>query len=407
MQNSPIRNTVIAAALLCVFVNTSAARAQNVAKPFRVGAVLPKTGAYSQYGDFTEQGLRAGLKEINDKGGILGRKVELVVRDDASNPGRSLLAAKELLTEQNVDFLYPEIISGLVLATLPYTSENKVFTVSNGASPLIGEAKKFPYSFQLADLATKRLPSMAAAMKKLGGTKVGILVSTNPPQVALGDALNADLAAKYGTQVAGYKQFTVDTKDLSPQLQSLRDAGADIIAFDSAARDNIRVVMAGMQTLGWKAKVVTEPAALYGDLREQVPEAVAGQFYAVNYRIGTRYGTPSSDLKAFIDDMKQIGPISENLAISAIARDSVFLVKWAFEMAQKEKGNTTSDLIKAVLESIGKRQLPTGYSLALGNPGYNAGDHTTANADYSQFWGLIHVSPLVDGTYEGEPLTVH
>ena len=405
MQHSPITNAVVAAATLCIFLNTPSARAEDAAKPFQFGAVLPKTGAYSQYGDFTEQGLRAGVNEINDKGGILGRKVELVVRDDASNPGRSLLAAKELFTEHNVDFLYPEIISGLALATLPYTSENKIFTVSNGSSPLIGEAKKFPYSFQLADLATKRLPSMAAAMKKLGGTKVGILVSTNPPQVALGDALNAELATKYGMQIAGYKQFTVDTKDLSPQLQSLRDAGADIIAFDSAARDNIRVVMAAMQTLGWKAKLVTEPAALYGDLREQVPEAVAGQFYAVNYRIGTRYGTPSSDLKAFIDDMKQIGPI-QNLAISAVARDSVFLVKWAFETAQHENGNTTSDSIKTVLESIGKRQLPPGYSLALGNPGYNAGDHTTANADYSQFWGLIHVSPLIDGTYEGEPLTV-
>jgi branched-chain amino acid transport system substrate-binding protein len=405
MQRAPLTNFVAAAALLCILVSTSAVRAQAPSKPFIFGAVLPKTGAYSQYGDFTEQGLRAGIKEINDKGGILGRKVEFVVRDDASNPGRSLLAAKELLTEQNVDFLYPEIISGLVLATLPYASESKVFTVSNGASPLIGDAKKFPYSFQLSDLATKRLPAMAAAMKKLGGTKVGILVSTNPPQVALGDALNADLVSKYGMQVAGYKQFTVDSKDLTPQLQGLRDAGADIIAFDTAARDNVRVAMAGMQTLGWKAKLVTEPAALYGDLREQVPEPVADQFYAVNYRIGTRYGSPSPELKAFIDDMKQIGPI-QNLAISAIARDVVFLVKWASETAQSEHGNATSDSIKTVLETMSKRQLPAGYSLALENPGYNAGDHTTANANYSQFWGLIHVSPLVDGAYEGEPLTV-
>jgi hypothetical protein len=163
--------------------------------------------------------------------------------------------------------------------------------------------------------------------------------------------------------------------------------------------------MEGMQTLGWKAKLVTEPAALYGDLRQQVPAAVADQFYAVNYRIGTRYGPPSPALKAFIDDMKQIGPI-QNLAISAIARDSVFLVKWAFETAQSEKGNTASESIKAVLETISKRELPSGYSLALGNPGYTPDDHTTGNADYSQFWGLIHVSPLIDGAYEGEPLTV-
>jgi hypothetical protein len=138
-------------------------------------------------------------------------------------------------------------------------------------------------------------------------------------------------------------------------------------------------------------------------MRQQVPQAVAYQFYAFNYRIGTRYGTPSPEMEAFIKDMKQIGPI-QNLAISAIARDSVFLVRWAFETAQKEAGKTGADAIKAALESIGKHKLPAGYSLALGNPGYTADDHTTANADYSQFWGLVHVSPLVDGTYEGEPL---
>jgi branched-chain amino acid transport system substrate-binding protein len=375
-------------------------------KPFHIGAVLPKTGAYSQYGDFTEQGLRAGIKAVNDRGGILGRTVDLVVRDDASNPGRSLLAAKQLLGEQKVDFLYPEIISGLALAVLPYTTEHKVVTLSNAASPQVGDPRTFPYSFQLSDVATKRLPAMAAAMKKLGGHKVGILVSTNPPQVALGDGLNADLPTKYGMEVAAYKQFTVDTKDLAPQLQALRDAGADIVAFDSAARDNIRVAMTAMQTLGWKAKLVTEPAALYGDLREQVPEAVADQFYGVNYRLGTRYGEPSPELKTFIEDMKRIGPI-QNLAISAIARDVVFLVKWSFETAQAEKGNTSSESVKAVLESISGRQLPAGYSLVLPNPGYTSADHTTTNADFSNFWGLIHVSALIDGTYEGEPLPLN
>ncbi len=396
---------MLVAAMCGVAVGPSIVRAQGSGKPFRFGVVLPKTGLYSQYGGFTEQGLRAAAKRINDMGGILGRPIEFVVRDDASNPGRSLLAAKELLIEQKVDFLYPGIISGHVLATLPYTSESKVFTISNGASPQIGDVTKFPYSFQLADIATMRAPAMAAAMKKLGGTKVGILVSTNPPQVAVGDALNASLPTRHKMQVAAYRQFSADVKDLTPLLQSLRDAGADIIAFDAAARDNIRVVMSGMQTLGWKAKLVTEPAALYGDLTDQVPPAVADQFYAVNYRIGTRHGTPGPQLQTFIDDMKQLGPI-QNLAISAIARDAVFLVKWAFETAHKEKGDTTSDSLKAVLESIGNHTLPDGYALSIGNPRYTPDDHTTANADYSQFWGLIHVSPLIDGTYAGEPLTV-
>src|SRR6185437_13578198 len=207
-------SAAIALSLFCV----SQATAEDK-PPFRVGAVLSKTGAYSQQGIFVEQGLRVGIKRANAAGGILGRKIELVIRDSASNPARGLLAAKELIGEQHVDFLYPEIISGIALAELPYTTEQKMFTIANGASPQIGDVSKFPYSFQYLDSATRRIPAMAAAIKKLGGHKVGILVSTNPPQQELGDGLNRDLKAKYGLEVAGYKQFSVDTKDLSPLLQ--------------------------------------------------------------------------------------------------------------------------------------------------------------------------------------------
>ena len=382
-----------------------AATGAFAAEPFRIGVVYPKTGVFSQYGDFVEQGLGVGVKQVNAMGGINGRKVELIFRDDASNPARTLLAAKELLSTQKIDLLYPEIISGLVLSVLPYTTEQKVITLSNGATPQIGDAAKFPYSFQLADLATKRAPAMAAAVKTLGGKRVGILTSTNPPQVALGELLSTDLPKKYGLEVAGYQKFASDAKDLSPQLQTLKDAGADIIAFSAAARDNVRVVMSSLQTLGWKVKLITEPAALYGDLREQIPGPVQGQFFAINYRVGARTATTPPALKQFIADLKATGTIS-NLAIAAVARDVVFLAKWAFETAQKEKNSTDAEAVRAVLQTLGSREYPAEYGLTLGNPRYSATDHTTGQADYSKFWALVRVSPFIDGTYEGEPLEV-
>ncbi len=387
-------------------VASASATAQTKAEPFKVGVVLPKTGAYSQYGDFIEHGMQVGVDEVNAMGGILGRKVELIVRDDASNPGRALLAAKSLLSEDKVDAFYPEVISGLALAVVPYTTEQKIFTISNGAAPQIGEAAKFPYSFQFSDLANQRAPAMAAALKKLGGKKVGILVSTNPPQVALGDALAADLKSRYGLDVAGYQKYGIDSKDYTPQLQVLKDAGADIVAFDSTSREGVRNVMTSMQTLGWTVKVVGLPAMLYGDLTEQIPESVQKQFYAVNYRVGTRTAAGlGPDLTRFLAAMKKIRPVS-NLALGAIARDTVFLYKWSFETAQKDSGNTAPDALRKALESIGTKPYPKGYALVFDNPRYTATEHTTNNADYSHFWGLVHASKLVDGTYEGEDLEV-
>ena len=374
-------------------------------KPFQIGAVLPKTGLASQYGDFAAAGLNVGVDQVNAKGGILGRQVQLIVRDDATNPGRALLAAKELVSEQKVDLLYPGIISGTTMAALPFTTAQKVITISNGASPQIGDVAKFPYSFQLADLVTKRIPPLAAAIKKLGGTKVGILVSTNPPQVALGDGLADELPRLYGLPVVGYKQHSGDAKDLTPQLQSLREAGADIIAFSTVAREGVRVVMVGMQTLGWKAKVVGEPAALYGDLTEQVPSAVHDQFFAINYKMGAQLKNSPPAREQMIADLRKLGPI-QNLGISCVARDAIHLFAWACATASAQTGGIGSEALKNALESVGTVALPPDVSLVLGNPNFSAATHTTANVNYQDIWSLVRVSRPVDGAYEGEALTL-
>jgi branched-chain amino acid transport system substrate-binding protein len=381
------------------------AAASDETPPFRIGAVIERTGVFAPFGKFMEPGLIVAVNEINAMGGILNRKVELVIRDDASNPGRGLLAVKELVGDQHVDFLYAGVISGIVLASLPYATEQKMFSIANGSSPLIGDSARFPYSFQLSDLSSKRVAPVAEALRKLGGHKVGIITTTNPPNYALGEGLIADLPKKYGMEVAGREVVTESVKDLTPMLQKLRDAGADIIAFDGIGREGIRMMMSGLQTLSWNVKMVTEPAVLSGDIVGLMAPSLAGQFYSVNSLAGTRVGSQSNPRMDFVAKLKAIGPV-ENVAWSALARDAVYLAKWTFETAQQQHGNTDPDTLRATLEQIAAAHYPPDYSLMFGNPGYTPADHTTANADYSNFWALIHTSPLVDGTYEGEPLVL-
>ena len=101
--------------------------------------------------------------------------------------------------------------------------------------------------------------------------------------------------------------------------------------------------------------------------------------------------------------MKKIRPI-QNLAVAALARDTMWLVKWAYETAQKESGNTLAESLQKAMESLGTRDYPKEYAVVFGNPGYRPGLHTTVEADYSKLWGLVRVSNPVDGAYEGELL---
>jgi branched-chain amino acid transport system substrate-binding protein len=378
--------------------------AQAQGNPIVFGVILPQSGAASQYAPPIQNGLDVAQKQINDAGGIAGRKLEIVYRDSGSTAQRAVLAARELVEERKVDILYPEAISGLTLAVLPYTSEKKMLTITQGTAPKIGDAKEFPYSFQLGDVATKRAPAIAAGLRKLGGKKIGILVSTNPSNLANGEQLKSEIPAK-GMEVVGMKTFSPDAKDLGANLQALRDAGADSIAFDSTSRESIRALMVGMQTLGWKAPVVSGNAALSGDLTSVVPAPMSSQFHAIFPRAGTRMGGPLNPaLQTFLGELRKLGPIA-NFAFSLGARDVVYTIKWGVEKAAKMPGGINSDNIKAVFESIGTAtDFPATNALALGNPGWTKGDHTGSNADYSKFWGLVRSSAGVDGMYEGEEL---
>ena len=220
----------------------------------------------------------------------------------------------------------------------------------------------------------------------------------------MGDGLNEVLPRDFGIAIGGYEQFTAEVKDMTSYLQKLRDAGCDIIAFDSVARDGLRIVMTGMQNLAWKAPVVCGPTAIIGNLEEQVPSAVRDQFYGVVFRVSVRTQEPPSQaMTDFVARLKAHGPI-DNLAVSAMNHDVVFLAKWAFETAQREFGNTSGDSLKAVVESIRERDYPADYSLFAGKPSYTSDDHTMATADHSKMYGLIRVGYLVDGAYQGEAL---
>lgn len=394
----------IVAAIAILFGAGGAAQAEQA--KFKIGVILPFTGIYSSFGEFLSAGLKVAVKRINAQGGIMGREVELLMRDDASTPNRALLAARELVAEQKVDALYAGIISGTVLAVLPYTTEAKVLSIANSSSFDVGDPSRFPYSFQLSDIAQLRVPAVAAALKKIGATSTGLIVATNPPNAQLGDGLSEVLPTKYGIKVAGLTKFSAtDTKDFTPLLQKMKDAGADSIVFDGIGRPGITSVMTAMQTLGWKAKVVFPSSVLSGDLSQVVPAEVASQFFGVNYRGSTRLGTaPSPAITAFIADMKALNITTSHLGWSAFAHDALYLLKWGFETAQKQYGKTDAASVAKALETIYQADYPKDYAIMYANPGYRPGDHSTRNADHSKFWSLVGASPLVDGTYVGTPL---
>jgi branched-chain amino acid transport system substrate-binding protein len=120
------------------------------AKPVKIGFIHTMSGPVSMYGISSQAGAKIAIDEINAAGGILGRKIELITRDDKLNPETGLREAKDLILSEKVDFLTGTISSAVALAISNYVKRGKkIFIVNISQSSKITEEKFNPYVFRI------------------------------------------------------------------------------------------------------------------------------------------------------------------------------------------------------------------------------------------------------------------
>ena len=123
IRATPILGTSLLGILL--FLAAPAAPAAAQGKPIRIGEINSYSGLATVYTFPYREGLLMAAKEINDAGGVLGRPIEFVFRDDKLKPDEAVKAARELVSQEKVDFLAGCISSGVGLAISAYAKDTK------------------------------------------------------------------------------------------------------------------------------------------------------------------------------------------------------------------------------------------------------------------------------------------
>ena len=90
--------------------------AQN--KPIRMGWIAAVSGMFASNAQAQDWGFHMAVADLNEQGGLLGRKIEIVMRDSAADPSKAVSFAKELVYNENIDVLCGPINSGEALPTL-------------------------------------------------------------------------------------------------------------------------------------------------------------------------------------------------------------------------------------------------------------------------------------------------
>src|SRR5258708_1273665 len=243
------------AAIAMLIATAMAARAEE---PIKVGLVAALSGGSAKSGEGITRGLSVAIDEINASGGLLGRKLELVRRDDESNPAKGEIAARELIDQEKVAVIFGGIDSPVSLAIVPIANQSKVpyFSVWAAATNITrnGANPNFIFRVSAVDaLVDKALANHA--MKAYQAKKLGLILVNNPWGESNEKGLTA-AAKERGIAIAGVEKFEESDVDMVAQLTRLKSAGADTLVLVGNAAPGAQV-MKSLQRAGWQGPGVS------------------------------------------------------------------------------------------------------------------------------------------------------
>ncbi|AJC17209.1 ABC transporter substrate-binding protein [Pandoraea sputorum] len=323
------------------------------AEPIKIGVSGPFTGGSSSMGVSMRDGVRLAAAEINKSGGVLGRQIQLVERDEEAKNERGVQVAQELINKEKVVATVGYINTGVALASQRFYQDAKIPVFNNVATgTVITDQFKPPqypdnYVFRNAAKDSIQAPMIVEeAITRRGFKKPAILAdSTNYGQLGRED-LEKALKAKGITPVA-VEKFNIKDVDMTAQLLKAKQAGADVILTYGIGPELAQIAN-GMGKLGWKLPIVgswTLAMANYID-----NSGANGEGARMPQTFIQEPNTPKR--KAFIDAYVAMFKPKNNRIDSAVSAaqgyDSIYLLAAAI----KQAGSTDGPKVRAALEDL-------------------------------------------------------
>jgi branched-chain amino acid transport system substrate-binding protein len=229
------RPAIIAAVLILGAVG--AAVVADAQGPIRIGASLSLTGTYAKLGKNQHEGYQLCQKDLNAKGGLLGRKVEFVVYDDQSLPPTGVRLYEKLITEDKVDAVMGPYSSPITEAVANVTEKYKKVMVSPLAATTSIFKKNRKYIFMVISPAEAYLEGLVDIGAKRGLKTIAVVnEDTLFSKAAASGAV--ELAKKKGMQVVFTEAYPKGNTDFSALLTKVKALNPDVIAaatyFDDA-----------------------------------------------------------------------------------------------------------------------------------------------------------------------------
>lgn len=333
---------LLATAAICA-MSVGAAIAQDI----KFGFNADQSGtAAAELGVAARHGFELAIEDINKAGGLLGKKVVPVVRDDTGTPPKSIQNMTELIDSEKVSVVVGPTNSGNALAWLHIAQQKKVpvivpvATATDITKRYQGEAQNYIFRVSMVDREQVAL-LLAYAVKSTKNKKIAFIAdSTGFGTQGIKDA--TEVLALHGLTPVAVEKFGPKDTDMTSQLAKIRDAGADTLLIYGLADGNA-------QTLRSMEKINYMPTAIgtWGNM-SSVLVNTAGKKLAEHLVFATSTAEDSNTrAKALAARVRERYPSMVTFVSAAQAYDSVMLVAAAI----KQAGTTDGAKLAATLES--------------------------------------------------------
>jgi branched-chain amino acid transport system substrate-binding protein len=289
----------IISALGLVTVNSAVAQETGLTKDtIKIGVFGPMTGAVALYGKAVF-GAEAVFKEVNDKGGIHGRKIVIVRDDDGCNPARGLAAFKKQVSQDEVFAFNAGVCSNVVMALKPEIEKSNIpFVVLGAASSKISDPIAANIFQTVATTEEAGRTLIDFAMSKSGTTKIALISHSDDWGKTNRDPVVAYMKTKYKLDPVLDLSMERSSTDATPQILRLRKSGAQFIVMLMYPAE-VAIFMRDAHKFGLEIPVLAPHSISLEDTRDRVGDPAAVQNMSVYYNYAHAIGSP--EMQKFSD----------------------------------------------------------------------------------------------------------
>ena len=315
------------------------------AESVKIGVIQPLSGPVAASGNYIRMGAEIGRDWINGRGGVLGRKVELLIEDNKSDPKEAATAAEKLIVRDKVPVIVGAWGSSMTLAAMPKLEEYGVPMIVETSSAATITKRGNPWIFRISPPSEMEALGLEKYLKEFAIKKADFLaVNTDWGRRSVGAF--GDLLKKSGATVGVAEFMEQAATDMNAQLTKIKADNADTL-FLTTAVEQITLVLKQAQDQRLQRKIITTGgSSAPGQLIKQAGPAAEGTYHIVFFMPWFPEAMPDAKLaKAFVDEWTKRGHPFDGLTEGFRGHDGVLTAAEAIKLAGKPDPKAVRDAL--------------------------------------------------------------